>query len=87
MPSQKPRVATYTTKTNVRKLKIISAYNDMSMSEYIEYLIDIAITDYENENGEIILKEENDEEDEGIKKRIKVKNILQNGDNNSISIS
>lgn len=85
MPSQKPRVATYTTKTNIRKLKIISAYSDMSMSEYLEYLIDRAITDYENENGEIILNEDDLERTEHSK-RVKVKNILQNGDNNSINI-
>lgn len=86
MPSQKPRIATYTTKKNVRKLKIISAYSNMSMSEYLEFLIDSAITDYENENGEIIFNDEDDKEDNSPK-NVRVKNILQNGDNNSINIS
>lgn len=55
MPSNKPRVATYTTEKNIRKLKVISAYCNMSMSEYMEFLIDKAIGEYERENGEIKL--------------------------------
>lgn len=55
MPSNKPRVATYTTESNVRKLKIISAYYNKSMSEYIGYLIDKTIEEYEDAHGEIVL--------------------------------
>lgn len=53
MPSSKPRVATYTTESNVRKLKVVSAYNDKSMSEYMEFLIDTAIKEHERKHGEI----------------------------------
>lgn len=57
MPSNKPRVATYTTESNIRKLKIISAYCNKSMSEYMELLIDRAIGEYEQEHGEIMLSD------------------------------
>lgn len=57
MPSNKPRIATYTTEESVRKLKIISAYCNKSMSEYMGYLIDKAIEEYEKEHGEIKLSD------------------------------
>lgn len=57
MPSNKPRVATYTTESNIRKLKVISAYRNKSMSEYLEFMIDRAIREYEQEHGEIELLE------------------------------
>lgn len=58
MPSNKPRVATYTTEKNIRKLRVISAYGNKSMSEYIGYLIDKAIEEYEQQHGEIKLDDE-----------------------------
>lgn len=63
MPSNKPRVATYTTEKNIRKLKVISAYCNKSMSEYIEYLIDKAIEEYECKNGSIQLPDEQGNQD------------------------
>lgn len=54
MPSDKPRIATYTTKENVDKFKIVSAYhNGKSMSEYLAELIENAIKDHEKIHGEI----------------------------------
>ncbi len=53
MPSNKPRIATYTTKENIRKFKIISAYKNKSMSDYLAELIDTTIKQYEAEHGEI----------------------------------
>lgn len=53
MPSNKPRIATYTTHENIRKFKIISAYKNKSMSDYLAELIDTTIKNYEAEHGEI----------------------------------
>lgn len=55
MPSNKPRIATYTTDNNLKKFKIIAAYQNKSMSEYLSLLIDKSIKDFESEHGEIIL--------------------------------
>ena len=86
MPSQKPRIATYTKPINVRKFKIVSAFNNTSMSDFMEFLIEKSITDYENEYGEIILKSEQESEENEEAKKVEAKNIIQNGDNNSINI-
>lgn len=59
MPSNKPRIATYTTEENVRKFKIIAAYKDKSMSDYLSEIIDNTIKNFEAEHGEI--KIESDE--------------------------
>ena len=53
MPSNKPRIATYTTKENVEKFKVISAIHKMSMSEYLSYLIKDSIDKYEQNFGQI----------------------------------
>lgn len=53
MPSDKPRIATYTTQTQLKKFKIISAYNNKSMSEYLSQIINETITDFEKINGPI----------------------------------
>lgn len=53
MPSNKPRIATYTTEENVRKFKIISAYKGKSMSDYLSDIIDNTIQSFEAEHGEI----------------------------------
>lgn len=64
MPSNKPRIATYTTQNNIDKFKVISAINGMSMSEYLAFLIEKTITDYETENDIIIVKKKSPEESE-----------------------
>lgn len=56
MPSNKPRIATYTTDNNLKKFKIIAAYQNKSMSEFLSLLIDKSINDFESEHGEIILQ-------------------------------
>lgn len=58
MPSTKPRIATYTTENNIRKLKVLSAQNNKSMSEYLNFLIEKAIQDHENKHGEITVNQE-----------------------------
>lgn len=58
MPSNLPRIATYTTKDNVKKFKILSAYKNLSMSEYLSVLIDNCIAEYEAEHGEIKIESE-----------------------------
>lgn len=58
MPSQKPRIATYTSEEKQRKFKIVAAYQGKSMSEYLEILIDKAITEHEKEYGTIPIKKE-----------------------------
>ncbi len=60
MPSVKPRIATYTTEEKLRKFKIVSAYNNVSMSEYLAQLLEKAIIDFEAEHGEIKIDEMND---------------------------
>ena len=53
MPSNKPRIATYTSQESVDKFKVIASLNRMSMSEYLNYLVEKSISDYETEHGEI----------------------------------
>lgn len=55
MPSQKPRVATYTDEITIRKFKIIAAYNNKSMSEYLQEIISNNIAAYEHQHGPIVL--------------------------------
>lgn len=55
MPSQKPRISTYTDEKTVRKFKIIAAYNNCSMSDYVKQLINDAIKEHETQHGEIQL--------------------------------
>jgi len=56
MPSNKPRIATYTSAENRDKFKVISAMHKMSMSEYLEYLINKEISCHEKEHGRIVIK-------------------------------
>jgi hypothetical protein len=53
MPSDKPRIATYTDNITVKKFKVVSAYNDLSMSQYLSQIIEDSIKDFENVHGEI----------------------------------
>ena len=55
MPSNRPRIATYTSDEKRNKFKVISAIHKMSMSEYMEYLINREIEQYEKEHGTIII--------------------------------
>ena len=58
MPSQKPRISTYTDEKTIRKFKIIAAYNNVSMSDYVKQLINDAIEKHEAQHGEIKLSPE-----------------------------
>lgn len=55
MPSTKPRIATYTTEEIIQKFRIVAAYKGKSMSDYLQTIIDDAITTFEQEHGEIIV--------------------------------
>lgn len=59
MPSDKPRIATYTTKENISKFRIIAATKGKSMSEYLSCLIEKSIIEYENENGKLKIPDTN----------------------------
>ena len=58
MPSNKPRVATYTTEENIKKFRVIAAYKGKSMSDYLSELISESIEKFEAENGEIKIESE-----------------------------
>lgn len=51
MPSKKPRIATYCDETTVQKFKIVSAYQNQSMSQYLLNIINAAIDEHEQEHG------------------------------------
>ena len=53
MPSDKPRIATYTDNITVKKFKVVSAYHDLSMSQYLSQIIEDSIKDFEKVHGEI----------------------------------
>lgn len=58
MPSNKPRIATYTTDENIKKFRIIAAYKGKSMSDHLSDLITESIEKFEAENGEIKIESE-----------------------------
>lgn len=53
MPSNKPRLMTYTTQDVIDKFEIISAEENRSMSKELEYIVKEYIKSYESKNGEI----------------------------------
>jgi hypothetical protein len=55
MPSDKPRIVTYTTKEIADKFQYISKSNNRTASNQLECMIIKCIKDYEAENGEIII--------------------------------
>lgn len=57
MSSDRPRIATYTTKQIVQKFRVVAAYKGKSMSDYLQTIIEDAINSFEQEHGEIQLPE------------------------------
>ena len=57
MPSYKPRITVYTDEKTNQKLAYIAKTQNRSASNYTEWLIKQAISDYENEHGEIKTEE------------------------------
>ncbi len=52
-----PQLKTYTSKTNVEKMKIIAHNNKRAVSKELEYIVEKHIEEYESEYGEIIISE------------------------------
>lgn len=53
MPSNKPRLMTYTEKETIEKFEIISKQENRSMSKQLEYIVKQYINNYEQRNGSI----------------------------------
>jgi hypothetical protein len=54
MPSQKPRLMTYTTQDLIDKFQFISNYESRSASKELEYIVKQYIENFEVQHGEII---------------------------------
>lgn len=59
MPSNKPRLMTYTTQEIVEKFAIIAELENRSMSKELEYIVKQYIQNYENQHGNINIKNMN----------------------------
>lgn len=55
MPSNKPRLATYTTKDIIDKFHFIADYERRSASKELEFIVMEYIKHFESNNGELIL--------------------------------
>ena len=53
MPSNKPRLMTYTEKETIEKFEIIAKKENRSMSKQLEYIVKQYINNYESANGTI----------------------------------
>ena len=53
MPSNKPRLMTYTTYDIIKKFEIIAKDENRSMSKELEYIVKKYIESYESEHGTI----------------------------------
>ncbi len=58
MPSNKPRLMTYTTDETIKKFEYIANQENRSMSKELEYIIKLYIQEYEKNNGTINLTTE-----------------------------
>lgn len=58
MPSNKPRLMTYTTDETIKKFEYIANQENRSMSKELEYIIKLYIQEYEKNNGTINLSTE-----------------------------
>ena len=56
MPSNKPRLMTYTTTDIIEKFEIISKNENRSMSKELEYIVKEYIKTYESQHGKINIK-------------------------------
>lgn len=57
MPSNKPRLAAYTTAEIVRKFDYISKYEKRSNSKQLEYVVEDYIRQFEEKHGQLILQD------------------------------
>ena len=58
MPSQLPKIVARTDQTTIKKIKIIAAENERSVSQEMVYLVKQEIKRYEKEKGEIIIEQD-----------------------------
>lgn len=58
MPSQRPKIVTYTDDKTIKKMRIIAEDSNRSVSQEVGFLIKKRISQYEKENGEIEILEE-----------------------------
>lgn len=56
MPSNKPRLMTYTTQDVIEKFAVIAENENRSMSKELEYIVKLYIQNYENQHGTISIK-------------------------------
>ena len=59
MPSNKPRLMTYTTQEVIEKFAIIAEHENRSMSKELEYIVKKYIENYETQHGNINIKNMN----------------------------
>lgn len=58
MPSNKPRLATYTNKTIIDKFQYISDFEHRSSSKELEHIVIEYINLFEDKHGELIIDED-----------------------------
>ena len=58
MPSNKPRLATYTSNTIIKKFQYISDYEKRSASKELEYIVEQYINNFENIHGKLIIEDD-----------------------------
>ncbi len=58
MPSNKPRLATYTTDSIIKKFQYISDYEKRSASKELEYIVEEYIRNFESNHGQLIVGED-----------------------------
>ena len=57
MPSNKPRLMTYTSETTIKKFAYISEQEKRSSSKQLEYIIEKYIEQFETTHGELIIED------------------------------
>lgn len=62
MPTDKKAVSAYVDEEIKKKAEIIAKKEGRSLSNYLGMIISKIVQDYEKENGEIIIKQEDEEE-------------------------
>ena len=58
MPSNKPRLATYTTDKIIKKFQYISDFEKRSASKELEFIVEEYIRNFELSHGELIVGED-----------------------------
>lgn len=62
MPTDKKAVSAYVDEEIKKKAEIIAKKEGRSLSNYLGMIISKIVQDYEKENGEIVIKQEDEEE-------------------------